>query len=816
MNSTSAFRSLGLKILSFIVPLILFFMFFASYSFIERQEDVLRTETEKRAYTIIHNYVALTETSILTLNNYLLEAQTQQFSSLQDVLQAAIIDPNGKTLASSEATQKSLINQLPTTALVPNHLGPTHKYQKLQGREILHLAQPVIIEGQTRAVAHLVMSLDSLNYSLANARRQTLGLSFILLGMAILVVGFSSRLLTTPILHLARVAQKISGGDLSAKAHYQSNDELGILANTLNHMASRIKTMLNQERFEKETLQRRIEKLLQFTDQVRGGDLSSRARAERDDNLGQLTKAINLMVEELENKFANERTFRKALEKSKSKLQKANLQLQEVDQLKSDFLNTVSHELRTPLTSIKAFAEILTDTDPEDEASRIEFLGIINKEADRLTRLINNLLDLSRIEAGKMNWYMEEFQLSEIGQDAYNILKPASEKKGINLTAKLEDQLNIYGDKDKIAQVLTNLLGNALKFTPEGGSVHISMERHPTMPDVAEVRVQDSGMGISQEFHHSIFEKFNQVDRSETRNIKGSGLGLPISKNIIDYHHGRIWVESDGTHGSTFFVQLPLNLGEVLEQSQKADSFIICYTNNEQVQEHITSATEPLDNLQLTFIDNIGQGLEQLTEMTKSHKPSLVLLDLHYAGKDFVDVIDRFTTRLSLPTGSIACFSFNPMALPRLQLGHTDLIPKPIDREQLFTTAAQMLDEIEKPNLPIVAIDDDNSVLKVIETVLKPLEQELKLFRNGIKALSWLEDHQAAFVILDISLKEISGLEIFHSIRNSQKSIDCPIILITASSSLPEVRALILGSTHDIGYPMSPEETLSWLKSIEQ
>lgn len=231
-------------------------------------------------------------------------------------------------------------------------------------------------------------------------------------------------------------------------------------------------------------------------------------------------------------------------------------ELKRIDKLKDEFISMVSHELRTPLTSIKAYTETLLDME-EEESYQKEFLEIISEETDRLNRLINDILDLSKIEAGKMEFNHQEWDINDIISKACRNMETYGKNK--NITIKFIPDLNISKilfDKDRILQVLLNLLNNAIKFTHDGEIISVRVGIYNKK--FVKVEVEDRGVGIDKSDQELIFQKFKQAQNIMTREHGGTGLGLPICKKIIEEHFGKIWVESEKGKGSKFIFTLPI------------------------------------------------------------------------------------------------------------------------------------------------------------------------------------------------------------------------------------------------------------------
>ena len=244
------------------------------------------------------------------------------------------------------------------------------------------------------------------------------------------------------------------------------------------------------------------------------------------------------------------------LEAASAELRGANEKLKELDRLKDDFISTVTHELRTPLTSIRALTTLLHEDPEMDSTQRVKFLGIVIKESERLTRLINQVLDIAKIESGTAEWHTADINLKEVIEDAVIATSQLVRENGVTLTVALPDRVpQVIADRDRLMQVLLNLISNAVKFSAkDDGRVGIRLREEGHL---LRVDVTDNGPGIKREEQKVIFEKFRQVGNAMTGKPQGTGLGLSISKQIVNYFGGRIWVESLPEGGATFSFTVP-------------------------------------------------------------------------------------------------------------------------------------------------------------------------------------------------------------------------------------------------------------------
>jgi len=286
------------------------------------------------------------------------------------------------------------------------------------------------------------------------------------------------------------------------------------------------------------------------------------ASVAREEDLG-LEEVLDILDEatqvraysrELENKS-------RELEAATADLREANERLRELDRMKDDFISTVTHELRTPLTSIRALSEMLHE-DPEIEvADRMRFLGIIVTEAERLTRLINQILDMAKLESGRAEWTTSEVDIGEVVHEVMESLGQLFREKGVTLEGEIPaNGPVVLADRDRLTQVMINLLSNAVKFVPgETGLVQVSVSADP---QAVRVEVADNGPGLTAEECLVIFEKFRQGGNTMTDKPQGTGLGLPISRQIVEYFGGNLWVESRPGAGAKFIFTVPLRASE--------------------------------------------------------------------------------------------------------------------------------------------------------------------------------------------------------------------------------------------------------------
>ncbi|NLM59118.1 MAG: cell wall metabolism sensor histidine kinase WalK [Clostridium sp.] len=412
-------------------------------------------------------------------------------------------------------------------------------------------------------------------------------LSFVIAVILSMIFGYAlSKTITVPIVNLMHKARKMASGDFDQVVEVKSDDEIGKLTRTFNFMAKELKNTLNQISREKS----KIETILNFmTDgviafDVNGAVIHINPAAKRilkiDEfslDFNDFSKKYDLGVSIEEIKYLEKYSTKEVITDIGEKFVRICFALftdkennaegiiavlhditeeQKLENMRKEFVANVSHELRTPLTSIKSYSETLLDGALEDRETAEKFLGVINSEADRMTRLVKDLLQLSRLDNKQMKWNMQEFSFEDLVKSCVEKVRFSSnEKKQILECFTIGEISNIVGDKDRIEQVILNILTNAIKYTPVEGKIMVYIGK---MYGDVYVKVADSGIGIPKEDLDRVFERFYRTDKARSREMGGTGLGLAIAKEIVEAHNGKISVSSELGKGTEVTVKLPV------------------------------------------------------------------------------------------------------------------------------------------------------------------------------------------------------------------------------------------------------------------
>jgi signal transduction histidine kinase/CheY-like chemotaxis protein len=383
----------------------------------------------------------------------------------------------------------------------------------------------------------------------------------------------------------------------------------------------------------------------------------------------------------------------------------ARAEAERVSRMKDEFLATLSHELRTPLSAMLGWSRVLQldKCGPEDRARAVD---AIVRNANSQNQLIEDLLDMNRIIAGKVRLASQAMNLAGVVDAAVDSIRPAAETKGIQLTLDLDREIGqVSGDPNRLQQVVWNLLSNAIKFTPEGGRVVVGLERIDAQ---LEITVSDSGIGISPEFLPHVFDRFRQADSSTTRSYAGLGLGLSIVKQLVELHGGSVQANSAGIgQGARFAVQLPfMPIGDEArgespaaaraaafhEDEQLLEGAKVLVVDDEQDSRELVQHVLQRCNAQVLLAANATQGLELLI----AHRPDVVVSDIGMPGKDGFEFIREVRSLSSsrggaTPAVALTAFARSEDRTHALSAGFQVHVSKPIDLQQLVSTVADLV-----------------------------------------------------------------------------------------------------------------------------
>jgi PAS domain S-box-containing protein len=461
-----------------------------------------------------------------------------------------------------------------------------------------------------------------------------------------------------------------------------------------------------------------------------------------------------------------------------------------LDRLKDEFISTVSHELRTPLTSIRGALGLLTSGilgQINDKASNLLRIAVTN--SDRLVRLINDILDLERIQSGREPITFRQMQLSEVVRQAIEGMQPVADAAGVQLIHDTT-QVEISGDPDRLLQVLTNLLSNAVKFSPPGSGVSIMMR--PGGSGVT-LSVIDQGRGIPADKLEAIFGRFQQVDASDSRQKGGSGLGLAICRSIVNQHGGRIWAERNPVRGSTFRVFLPYNpvpAGPLPSPELEDQGTVLLADAND--------GTRPV------LVEKLARHGYRVVEATTVEQTvaaarngvHAILIDTSLDGMNGWEVLRllrRPDEERRVPVVLLSVASQNPAELPSEAEG---LVTKPIEEDALLNELARVLSGPGE-TARILIVEDDQDLANVIANVFTRDSITVTIAPTRQAALDACFTVQPHLVVLDIGLPDGDGFNVVDWIRQQEGLANLPLVVYSGRDlGAEERRQLTLGPTH--------------------
>ncbi|HEV8309219.1 MAG TPA: response regulator [Methylomirabilota bacterium] len=522
-----------------------------------------------------------------------------------------------------------------------------------------------------------------------------------------------------------------------------------------------------------------------FLSRVAKGDFGSVIDVPNRDEFGALAARMNQMSRELHRLYERQR-------EAGQELQILNEKLGRASQAKSDFLANMSHELRTPLNAIIGYSEMLQEEAVEAGDPRsVPDLQKINAAGKHLLELINAVLDLSKIEAGKMDLYLETFGVPAVVRDIAAVIQPLADKNGNRLEVQCDPAVgSMRADLTKLRQALFNLLSNACKFT-DHGTVTLTVSRQ-TEPagEWLTFSVRDTGIGLTAEQLGRLFQEFSQADASTTRKYGGTGLGLALSRRLCRLMGGDLTVESVPGAGSTFTIRLPARAAEPLPETPAPGQAPADGTNTVLVIDDDPAVRD----LMQRFLGKEGfrvvtaGGGEEGLRVAKALRPRVITLDVMMPGLDGWTVLAALKADPDLADIPVIMLTIVDDKNLGYALGATDYLIKPLDRERLVTVLNKY-----RRDLPILVVDDDPDVRQLIRRTLEREGYTVAEAEHGRAALEYLQARAPGLILLDLMMPEMDGFEFVAEVRKRDAWRAIPIVVVTAKHLSAEDRQRLNG-----------------------
>jgi signal transduction histidine kinase/CheY-like chemotaxis protein len=628
--------------------------------------------------------------------------------------------------------------------------GQTQAYWFGDGQ--ITLVDSIVFQGKPTGFVYLQSDLRIINDRLRSYTFIAAAVLLISLGFALLISKISQRVISAPVVQLARTVRIVSREkdySIRAPAAGGHDDEVSTLIEAFNEMLTQIQERDSALQRSHEELEQRVEKR---------------------------TSQLATANKELEQK---------------------NREVERATKLKSQFLASMSHELRTPLNAIIGFSDLLADNTAGPLTSKQgRFVGHVRDGARHLLQLINDILDLSKIEAGLLDMHPEDFQIEDALPEVLSTIRPLTMAKNITVEQNLDPDASVHADRVRFKQILYNLLSNAVKFTPAAGGVTIDCHQDG---DAVCISVTDTGIGIRPEDQTIVFEEFRQVEGSAGSTQEGTGLGLAITKRLVEQQGGKIWLQSEFGKGSRFSFTLPC----ATQQSPKAlepasatppagsangqrrqKPLILIVDDELSSRELLSSYLEP--DYEIAMAQSGTEAVEKANEL----RPDAITLDLLMAkGGGFEALV---ALRKAPPTANIPIIILSVIEQKQVgfALGATDYLVKPISRPVLKETIRKYVPHADAGST-ILLVDDNRSTLELLEETLRSSGYEVQSVQSGAHALEVLSTTRVSAVLLDLLMPEMDGFQVLRDIRQNAALKDLPVFVMTAKTLTPEEMTLL-------------------------
>ena len=578
---------------------------------------------------------------------------------------------------------------------------------------------------------------------------------------------------------------------------------LDILAVNVNAAINRekVNNLLEETQTQSEELQVQQEELRQANEELE----------EQTHNLKYQQEELQVANEELEEQTHQLNQKNKQLELARAEVEKKSDEVEKSSRYKSQFLANMSHELRTPLNSLLILSKDLADNKEQNlDETQVESARIIYKSGKDLLELINEVLDLSKIEAGKMHLHLEEISLHSLVENIHRSFDRTASHKGLALNVVTDPALppTITTDGQRLEQIIKNLLSNAIKFTEQG---HIQVNMKKDTDSKMTIEVKDTGIGIPKEKQALIFEAFQQADGGTSRKFGGTGLGLSISRQLAQLLGGDLKLESRENEGACFSLRIPLKtehhaIPTEPELPQQRPAPVVSrkeeFINHPGIPDDRKELSE--DDKTLLIIEDDLRFAEILKKQAKEkgfkvlaassgedglllaeqYKPKAIILDLVLPGMQGRMVLSELKNNTELRHIPVHVISSHERTLDLIREGAIEYLTKPIDKEQLEAALVRIEDFIHRKMKNLLVVEDDQELRRAIKILVGGSDINYLEAGTGREALDMIKQHSIDCVVLDLGLPDISGFELLRKLQQEQNGDKIPPVIIYTGKEL--------------------------------
>jgi CheY-like chemotaxis protein len=492
----------------------------------------------------------------------------------------------------------------------------------------------------------------------------------------------------------------------------------------------------------------------------------------------------------------------RGFQEANDRLVRANEELKRADEMEKRFLANMSHELRTPLNAILGFAELLIDEREGAFGSerRLTFLETIHRSGKHLLALINDILDLAKVDAGQMTIEAESLAGAGAVAEVLGVVEPLAGERGIALGAKVGPSVRIMADPGRFKQILLNLLSNAIKFTDKGGRVDVAARRQGSS---VRFEVTDTGIGIGPEDQKLLFREFQQLSAGPDRRQQGTGLGLVLTKRLVELHGGKIGVISIPAQGSTFWFTMPVAVSAVAnvelpvqeEEKDVMGPLVLVVEDDPKAAELLVHYLRSAG-----YRTELAKDGEQALEKAKRLQPVAITLDVLLPRLDGWDVLTQLKQDNKTAHIPVVVVSVLDERSRGRALGAADYFVKPVNRDALIARLQRytFTSKVKEREVKVLLVDDDPEALDVMANMLEPLDFTIIRAESGEEGIRLARQRTPDLVILDLLMPGLSGFEVVKVLKADLYTRAIPVLVVTAKDMDEQDKAALNGDVETV------------------